>query len=286
MVAKQALLRQSSKIEGSRMVWDIIPICLLYITYLYFIIMKIIPLSEGSFSIDKTKKLIPFDNSMDDLQERAKGSLLVEVQPFVVITSEDLLLFDTGLGYEQNGLLQLHQNLANAGIHPSQITKVLMSHLHKDHAGGISHLNTSTGSRELAFPAATYYIQEKELAYAFEKGLPSYHPQELECLRHAPNLVLLDGNGVLDGYIKYELTGAHCPYHQVFWVVDGGETVFYGADVAPQLQQMKSRFVAKYDYDGKKCMELRKQWWQEGEEGQWSFLFYHDIKTPVFKAGQ
>jgi hypothetical protein len=43
---------------------------------------------------------------------------------------------------------------------------------------------------------------------------------------------------------------------------------------------MKSRFVAKYDYDGKKCMELRKQWWEEGTD--WTFLFYHDIQSPVW----
>ena len=97
-------------------------------------------------------------------------------------------------------------------------------------------------------------------------------------------MILLQGNGVIDGYIKYELTGAHCPFHQVFWVVDGGEKVFFGADVAPQLQQMKSRFVAKYDFDGKKSMELRRQWWQQGQEEKWSFLFYHDIKTPIFIA--
>jgi hypothetical protein len=30
-------------------------------------------------------------------------------------------------------------------------------------------------------------------------------------------------------------------------------------------------------------MELRKEWWQEGEKEQWTFLFYHDIKTPVYK---
>jgi hypothetical protein len=43
---------------------------------------------------------------------------------------------------------------------------------------------------------------------------------------------------------------------------------------------MKSRFIAKYDYDGKLCMELRQKWWQQGQEEHWTFLFYHDIKTP------
>lgn len=244
--------------------------------------MKIIPLSEGAFTIDKSKLFVPFDTGKDDLQKRATGSLLVEVQPFLIITSEDILLLDTGLGFEKNNVLQIHQNIINAGFNPSDITKVLMSHLHKDHAGGIGKLNAATGLKELAFPDATYYVQKKELDFAYEKNFPSYLTDELECLKNSPQVNFLNGSGVIDGYIKYEVTGAHCPYHQVFWIVDGGETVFFGADDAPQLQQMKSRFVAKYDYDGKKCMELRKQWWQEGEEKKWTFLFYHDIKTPVF----
>ena len=64
--------------------------------------MKIIPLSEGAFTVDKTKLFIPFDTDADDLQKRAAGSLLVEVQPFVIVTSKDILLLDTGLGFEKN----------------------------------------------------------------------------------------------------------------------------------------------------------------------------------------
>lgn len=257
--------------------------------------MKIIPLSEGAFTIDKTKLFVPFDTEKDDLQERARGSLLVEVQPFAIVTTEDVLVLDTGLGFEKQGVLQIHQNLLNAGIDPSKVTKVLMSHLHKDHAGGMSRVReegpglagsisgmSGAGSRELAFPNATYYIQRRELEYAFEKGPTSYMVEELTGLEGSSQVVFLDGNGVLDGYIKYEVTGAHCPYHQVFWIVDGGEKVFFGGDVAPQLQQMKSRFVAKYDYDGKKAMELRQEWWQKGREEEWTFLFYHDVKTPMY----
>ncbi len=59
--------------------------------------MQIIPLSEGSFTIDKSKLFVPFNTHSDDLQRRGIGSLLVEIQPFAVITSEDVLLLDTGL---------------------------------------------------------------------------------------------------------------------------------------------------------------------------------------------
>ena len=247
--------------------------------------MKIIPLSEGRFTIDRTKLFVPFDEDTHDLQERPAGSLLVEIQPFVVITSKDILLLDTGLGFpapEKNGKLQLHQNLINAGINPSEITKVLLSHLHKDHAGAVG-IKKGEGIGQLSLPAATYYTQRSEMEFAFKKGFPSFVTEDLECLQNNDRVVLLEGEGVIDGYIHYELTGAHSPHHQVFWIKDEGETIFFGGDDAPQLQQMKHRFVAKYDFDGKKAMELRREWWEKGKKEGWTFLFYHDVKNPIYK---
>ena len=46
--------------------------------------------------------------------------------------------------------------LANIGIKPTEITHVIFSHLHLDHAGG-------TGE----FPNATYYTQRAEMQYAY-----------------------------------------------------------------------------------------------------------------------
>ena len=94
--------------------------------------MQILPVSEGSYTIDKTKVFVPFDQSMHQLNSRPIGSLLVEIQPFVIITENDVILLDTGLGYlNDKGSPQLHENLMKIGINPSQVTKVLMSHLHK-----------------------------------------------------------------------------------------------------------------------------------------------------------
>ncbi|HEY8387293.1 MAG TPA: MBL fold metallo-hydrolase, partial [Parasegetibacter sp.] len=64
--------------------------------------MKIIPLSEGAFSIDQTKKFVPFNKESDDIQDRPGGSLLVEIQPFLLITSEDIVLLDAGLGFSDS----------------------------------------------------------------------------------------------------------------------------------------------------------------------------------------
>ncbi len=243
--------------------------------------MKIIPLSEGSFTIDKTKVFVPFNTEKDDLQERPLGSLLVEVQPFVIVTEKDILLIDAGLGFSnRDGVLQIHQNLVDNGINPMDVTKVLLSHLHKDHSGGVSKEDKILGHAALSFPHAKYYVNKQEFEYAIEKGSPSYTPDEFKILGTADNVIFTEGNIVVDDYIHMEVSGAHSPYHQVFMIEEAGQKIFFGGDVAPQLQQMKNRFIAKYDYDGKKCMELRQEWWKKGQEERWTFLFYHDIKTP------
>ena len=246
--------------------------------------MKIIPLSEGAFTIDKTKVFIPFNKEIDNLQDRALGSLLVEVQPFCIITKKDILIIDTGLGFcNQDGVLQIHQNLIDNGIDPMDVTKVLLSHLHKDHSGGVCKTDKILNHHFLSFPQATYYVNKNEFDYANEKGTPSYTINEFEILANADNVIFTEGNGKIDEYISYEVTGAHCPFHQTFMIEEDGEKIFFGGDVAPQLQQMKSRFIAKYDFDGKKSMELRTQWWEQSQKEHWTFLFYHDIKTPFLQ---
>lgn len=246
--------------------------------------MQIIPLSEGTFTIDSTKVFVPFNTSIEEPDTRPAGSLLVEIQPFVIITDNDVILLDTGLGYyDASGKPQLHNNLLRTGINPSQVTKVLMSHLHKDHAGGITIQDPQTPERFISFPYATYFVQRREFDYAMKVGSASYITKDFTLLDSFSRVVFLEEDeGWIDGYIRYQLTGAHSKFHQVFWITENGQTAFFGGDVAPQLQQMKNRFVAKYDFDGKKCMELRRQWWQQGQAENWTFLFYHDIKSPVW----
>ena len=131
--------------------------------------MQIIPLSEGSFTIDKTKVFVPFDTSTEILNHRPMGSLLVEIQPFVIVTEKDVILLDTGLGYrDKQGNAQLHANLYRAGVNPTQVTKVLMSHLHKDHAGGVTVTGQQQDERFISFPYATYYVQRREFEHALD----------------------------------------------------------------------------------------------------------------------
>ena len=248
--------------------------------------MQIYPLSEGSFTIDQSKVLVPFDTSIENLQNRSKGSILIEVQPFVVVTENDIILFDAGLGYfNKAGILQLHDNLMKVGIDPSSVTKVFMSHLHKDHAGGISYLHPTHQERFISFPYAKYYVQKREFDLAMSGQSLSYISDQVSILNEFSGVVWLhDDEGTIDNLIHYQLTGGHSLYHQVAWIKEDESIFFFGGDVAPQLQQMKARFVAKYDLDGKKSMEWRQMWWQQAAIENWTFAFYHDIQYPTYLA--
>ncbi|MEI8280261.1 MAG: MBL fold metallo-hydrolase [Bacteroidota bacterium] len=245
---------------------------------------QISPLSEGVFTIGHDKIFVPFNEQEHQLNDRPIGSLLVEVQPFMVVTHRDVIIFDTGLGFinPATGNMQIADNLARCGYSVDQVTKVLLSHLHKDHAAGVVH--THDGLVRTTFPNATYYIYRPEADYALATGTPSYQPADIEPLLATSQVHWLDGEkGVIDGYIHFTHSGGHCPQHIVYLIDDGIDKVFYGGDEAPQLKQMKMKYVAKYDSDGKKAMALREKYALQGHNEGWPFLFYHDVKAPIAK---
>jgi glyoxylase-like metal-dependent hydrolase (beta-lactamase superfamily II) len=235
--------------------------------------LQVYTLHEGSYSVDITKKFVPFDSAKDNPKDRP-ASLFIHVQPFLVKLKDTLVLFDTGLGYSnEQGQLHLHENIKKVGFKPEDISMVLMSHLHFDHSGGmVHHLNDKM---ELSFPDATYVIQRGEWETAFTSTSSSYHTEIFDFLQRNAQLKFVEGSGQLTPEISYELTGAHCPYHQVFLIDDGEDKVFFGGDVLPEPEELIRKFIAKYDFDGRKAMELREEFGQKAAAEHWKCLFYH-----------
>ncbi|MHA4894421.1 MBL fold metallo-hydrolase [Pedobacter sp. PWIIR3] len=235
--------------------------------------MQVFTLYEGSYSVDASKKFVPFDPAVDKPQDRP-ASLFIYVQPFLVQTNTSLLLFDTGLGYNNtDGKFILHENIRKAGFDPDDIDLVLMSHLHFDHSGGmVQYIN---GKMELSFPHATYVIQQGEWESAFTSSSSSYRTEIFDFLQRNAQLHFIEGSGELTAEIGYELTGAHTPFHQVFLIDDGTDKVFFGGDVLPEPEELIKKFIAKYDFDGRKAMELREEFGIKAAAENWNCLFYH-----------
>ncbi len=241
--------------------------------------MKAFALNEGSYSVDASKKFIPFDPQIHNPKDRP-ASLFVHVQPFLIDMGDELLLLDTGLGYaDESGKLFLHKHIKALGYHPQDVSKVLMSHLHFDHAGGM--LQKIDGEWKPSFPDAEYFIQQNEMDYALAGNSKSYRKEMLEVLRRSGNIQFLDGEGALGEHIHYEITGAHCPYHQVFLISKEGKKYFFGGDEMPEAIQVQRKFIAKYDYDGRKAMELREYFAQKAVVEDWYCLMYHDKKHGI-----
>lgn len=236
-------------------------------------------LYEGSFSVDASKKFVPFDPLTDDPKSRP-GSLFVHVHPFLIVTSYGLILCDTGLGSRtEDDELLIHHNIKKLGFDPQDVKYVLMSHLHKDHTGGMVDFKNDLA--RIAFPEAEYIIQRGEWENAYSSESPSYRIEVFDVLQRSGNLVLVEGEGKVNNEISFELNGGHTEYHQAFHIEVAGEHFFFGGDVLPEPEELFKNFIAKYDFDGRSSRDRRIKYWQEGAPKGWIYLFYHGKSLAI-----
>ncbi|PJJ66927.1 MBL fold metallo-hydrolase [Chryseobacterium geocarposphaerae] len=242
--------------------------------------MKIIPLKEGNFSTNKTKD---FTLLTDENKDTVKG-IKMSVTAFLIITENDVILLDAGIGWRnENGETVISEILKKENIDPDQVTKVLLSHLHKDHIETV--ITRNENGFKATFPNAEIYIQKRELDFAMKnKGNHSFDFDTLEKLVELDNIVWMDENkGNITEEISFEVVGGHTPFMQVFWIKENNETVFYGADDLPQESYLKYHLAYKSDFDGRKAMELRLKWQQEAIENHWKILLYHDLNKAFIE---
>jgi glyoxylase-like metal-dependent hydrolase (beta-lactamase superfamily II) len=245
--------------------------------------LKVTALYEGSYSVDISKKFVPFDPAIHYTKDRP-ASLFIYVQPFLIKTAHDLILLDTGLGYsDAEGKLVLHENIRKAGYDPVDVTLVLMSHLHFDHAGGMVYEHD--GKMEISFPNAEYMIQRGEWEAAYSKPSRSYKTEIFDVIQRSGSIRFVEGSGQLNNEVSYQLTGGHCEFHQVFLIKEDTETIFFGGDILPEPEQLLRKFVAKYDFDGRKAMELRQEYGKQAANENWTCLFYHAKSKAIAKIG-
>jgi glyoxylase-like metal-dependent hydrolase (beta-lactamase superfamily II) len=235
--------------------------------------LQVFTLYEGSYSVAADKKFVPFDPKKDNAKDRP-ASLFIHVQPFLVKMEDKLLLLDTGLGYSnEKGELILHENIRKAGFEPQDVDFVLMSHLHFDHSGGMVHKENN--GMELSFPNATYVIQRGEWEGAFTNTSSSYRTEIFDFVQRNAQISFVEETGDFMPGIQHIFTGAHTPNHQAWLLTEGNDKVFFGGDVLPEPGELLRKFIAKYDFDGRKSMELREAFGKQAAEENWNCLFYH-----------
>jgi glyoxylase-like metal-dependent hydrolase (beta-lactamase superfamily II) len=167
--------------------------------------------------------------------EDPERRLRFPVPAFLIETDSERILVDTGLnpdaaadpqtfyGRPEAGAfdLEIEQHVAEQ-VDVGTLTKIVLTHLHFDHAGGLARLPASV----------PVVVQRREWEAGHDAASASknfLYPRDYSCEER--EIVLVDGDHDLlgDGSIELLLTPGHTPGHQSVRV---GAGLVIGADVA------------------------------------------------------
>jgi glyoxylase-like metal-dependent hydrolase (beta-lactamase superfamily II) len=125
--------------------------------------------------------------------------------------------------------------LAAAGAHPDEITTVILTHLHYDHAGN-----------NRLFPKARFFVQREELRYALAPTTFDATAYFAPSLGITPDYLgtkfeLLDGDAEIADGVRVITTPGHTPGHQSVIVSTAGGRYCVAGDAVMWYENMEKR---------------------------------------------
>jgi len=204
------------------------------------------------------------------------------------------VLFDTGVGsevhgssayYRFHGLKSPVEALQELGYRADDITDVVLSHLHFDHCGGSSVLN-SDGNLVPAFPKATYWVSEKQWEVARRPSLwesDSFAPKVIESIQVAGRLCLIQSDQELFPGVQVRLVQGHTDDQLLSYIETSAGTVIYCGDVIPMVPHIMPLCIAAVDNSAVLSVDEKVLILEEAvAEGQILF-FFHDALTAAVR---
>jgi glyoxylase-like metal-dependent hydrolase (beta-lactamase superfamily II) len=187
-------------------------------------------------------------------------------------------------GLDESGP-SLQKSLAGHGLKYEDITDVILTHLHFDHAGGAT--TERNGQIVPTFQNATYYIQQANLETAKQPNIrerASYYAANIEPLEKSGKLKILNGpvENLLPG-ISVLISNGHTQGQQMVKISDSEKTVLYCGDVIPTSSHVRLAWVMGYDLEPLRLIEEKKQILGPAVDGHWYLYFEHD---PYCDAAQ
>ncbi len=188
-----------------------------------------------------------------------QNQISMDTNCLLVRTPDSLGLIDTGYGDKipdkvrrRSGLedgAPLVKSLAAAGTAPEDIDWLILTHLHFDHAGGVT-TGDSSGRLRPVFPNARHYVQQMEWEDAVS-GRPefagAYNPDDIEPVREAGLLTCVNEEQEIVPGITTRRTSGHTRGHQLVTLQSSGHTAVYVGDVCPLLSHLRAAWHMAYD---------------------------------------
>jgi glyoxylase-like metal-dependent hydrolase (beta-lactamase superfamily II) len=211
---------------------------------------------------------------------------------------DGLILIDTGAGNKENAKFHDIYGLENSGVlndegvartnledaivvaghRVDDIKLVINTHLHFDHAGGDTYVD-SAGAVRASFPNAKYITQRGEHHWAThtnERTAASYFARNWEPIREAGNFELIDGEREIVPGISVIMTPGHVPFHQSVLIDGGSEIACFLGDVCPTASHLPLPWIMGYDVEPLLTMESKRSLLKRAEEEKWLLVFEHD----------
>jgi glyoxylase-like metal-dependent hydrolase (beta-lactamase superfamily II) len=199
------------------------------------------------------------------------------------------ILIDTGIGdkwsekhrarYGIDRQRSLGESLnAIAGVSAEDITIVINTHLHFDHAGGNTHLDES-GKAVPSFPNARYFIARAEYEHAEEpneRDWASYFSENWRPLKESGQLELKEAEYEVGPGLRMETHAGHNRSMQCARLARAGRTLFGFADLVPTRAHVPFAWVMGYDLYPVETVAAKKKLLPQAAHENWTCLFYHD----------
>jgi glyoxylase-like metal-dependent hydrolase (beta-lactamase superfamily II) len=215
---------------------------------------------------------------------------------------DGLVLIDTGAGNKETqkfydiygienagagGRTALEDGVRAAGHDPAQVSLVVNTHLHFDHAGG-NTFRDEGGALRLAFPNARYLVQAGEYAYAThpnERTAASYFPHNFQPVLEAGRLDLVGGEREILPGVRVLPTPGHTPHHQSILITSAGESAFFAADLIPTHAHLPLPWIMGYDVEPLVTLESKRWVLARAAAEGWLVVFEHDAHVAWGRVG-
>jgi len=188
------------------------------------------------------------------LLERDQRRVLVDVGIGDKLSPKLMEIYRVELGEHT-----LERALAAMDLGIEDVTDVVLTHLHFDHAAGATRV--SGGSLRPRLPKARYYVQRRNLENARHpnpRERASYMAENFEPLAEAGVLDLVDGAHSPWPGIELFTAEGHTRGQQLVRVSGPEGALYYVADLIPTASHVRIPFVMGYDVAAIETMEEKR----------------------------
>lgn len=171
------------------------------------------------------------------------------------------------------------------GVDPETVTDVVVTHLHFDHAGGLTRLD---GERAVpTFPKARVHVQRREFDDAranFGIMTNTYREANFEPIDRIDGWRLLDGPGEILPGVSAILTPGHTRGHQSIRVTGRDRTLIYTGDVMPTAAHGGAPYNMGYDLFPLDNRESKRRMLAQAADEGALIVLDHEPGNPVMQS--